>query len=146
MNLTDSKKKLLNSLCRRYHVIWVGFRHTEGVIFHNNVLLPRTISGCLAVVSYANVVENVEYETCKENKKKTKYKVDLCIFSGNQDFQQLNLEDEELFKVRNSGWLNVSVNSKPDQPPRGIFSKQRIPYPRAQREFETPTPRAEKLC
>ena len=44
--------------------------------------------------------------------------VDLCIFSANQDFQQLHLEDEELFKVRNFGWLNVSVKFKPDQPPR----------------------------
>ena len=82
--------------------------------------------------------------------KRKRSKLDLCIFSGNQDFQQLNLEDEELFKVGNSGWLNVSVNCKPDQTPgqtpRGIFSKERIPYPRAQRKFETPTPGAEKSC
>ena len=90
----------MNSLCRRYRVSWDGFRHIKGVIYHNNVLvhvegcylgLPDT-TGCLAVVSYANVVENVEYATCKETQKKTN-KVDLCVFSGNQDFQQLNLED-----------------------------------------------------
>ena len=57
------------------------------------------MTGCLAVVSYANVVENVKYETCKETPKKGS-KVDLCIFSGNQDFRQLNPEDKELFKVR----------------------------------------------
>ena len=49
------------------------------------------MTGCLAMVSYANGVENVEYETCKQTKKD---KVDLCILSGNQDFQQLNPEDE----------------------------------------------------
>ena len=61
-------------------MIWVGFRHIKGVIFHNNVLVHvecyylglSDTTGCLAVVSCANVVENVEYETCKETQKKTK--------------------------------------------------------------------------
>ena len=38
--------------------------------------------------------------------KKKRSKIDLCIFSGNQHFQQLKPEDEELFEVRNFGWLN----------------------------------------
>ena len=49
-------------------MIRVGFRHTEGVIFHNDVLVQveccypglSDTTGCLAVVSHANVVENVE--------------------------------------------------------------------------------------
>ena len=58
-------------------VIWVGFRHTKGVIFHNNVSVHvkcyyREISDmteCLAVIPYASADENVEYETRKETKK-----------------------------------------------------------------------------
>ena len=42
--------------------------------------------------------------------------------------------------------LYVSVNSKPDHPPRakspGNFFDGRIPHPRAKKEFKTPTPRA----
>ena len=61
-------------------MIWVGFRHIKAVIFHNNVSVHvecyylglSDTTGCLAVVSCANVVENVEYETCKETQKKTK--------------------------------------------------------------------------
>ena len=36
----------------------------------------------------------------------------------------------------------VSVNSKPDHPPRAIFLMGEFPTPRAKKEFKTPTPRA----
>ena len=61
-------------------MIWVGFRHIKGVNVHNNALVHvecyylglSDTTGCLAVVSYADVVENVAYGTCKETQKKTK--------------------------------------------------------------------------
>ena len=34
---------------------------------------------------------------------------------------------------------NVSVNSKPDQPPPGNFFDGRIPHPLGKKEFKTPT-------
>ena len=40
----------------------------------------------------------------------------------------------------------VSVNSKPDYPPRDFFEWANSPLPRAQRKCKTPTPVAENSC
>ena len=74
--------------------------------------------------------------------------VDSCIFSANQDFQQLQLEDEELFKVRNFGWLNVSVKSKPDQPPGqtpGNFFERANSLPLGTKKVRNPDPWGRKI-